>query len=34
MVSETEFNSSFPNAEFIIEEYAPPFRYDINCRGG
>ena len=34
MVSETKLNSSFTKAQFVIERYAPPFRYDRNCRGG
>ena len=28
MVSETKLDSSFPQAQFRIEGYAPPFRYD------
>ena len=34
MVSETKLFSSFPQAQFRIEEYAPPFRYDRNSHGG
>ena len=34
MVSETKLNSSFTNAQFVIERYAPPFRYDRNCHVG
>ena len=33
MVSETKLDSSFPQAQFRIEGYAPPFRYDRNCHG-
>ena len=28
MASETKLGSSFTNAQFVIEEYIPPFRYD------
>ena len=34
MVSETKLDSSFPQAQFRIEGYAPPFRYDRNSHGG
>ena len=34
MVSETKLDSSFPQAQFRIEGYVPPFRYDINSHGG
>ena len=30
MVSETKLDSSVPQAQFRIEGYAPPFRYDKN----
>ena len=34
MVSETKLDSSFPQAQFRMEGYAPPFRYDRNSHGG
>ena len=34
MVSETKLDSSFPQAQFKIKGYAPPFRYDRNSHGG
>ena len=34
MVSETKLDSPFPQAQFTIEGYAPPFRYDKNSYGG
>ena len=34
MVSEAKLDSSFPQAQFIIEGYAAPFRYDRNSHGG
>ena len=34
MVSETKLDSSFPQAQFRIEGYAPPFRYDRDSHGG
>ena len=33
MVSETKLDSSFPQAQFRMEGYAPPFRYDRNSHG-
>ena len=30
MVSETKLDSSFPQVQFRIEGYVPPFRYDKN----
>ena len=34
MVSEIKLDSSFPQAQFRMEGYAPPFRYDRNSHGG
>ena len=34
MVSETKLDSSFPQAQFRIEGYAPPFRNDRNSHSG
>ena len=34
MLLETKVDSSFTNAQFVIEGYAPPFRFDRNCHGG
>ena len=34
MVSETKLNSPFPQTQFRIEGYAPPFRNDRNSHGG
>ena len=34
MVSKTKLDSSFPQTEFRIEGYTPPFRYDMNSRAG
>ena len=33
MVSKIKLDSCFPQTQFIIEEYAPPFRYDRNSHG-
>ena len=33
-VAETKLDSSFPQAQFRMEWYAPPFRYDRNSHGG
>ena len=34
MVSETKLDPSFPQAQFRMEGYAPPFRYDRESYGG
>ena len=34
MVLETKLVSSFPQAQFRMEEYAPRFRCDRNSHGG
>ena len=34
IVSEAKLDSSFPQAQFRTEGYAPPFRYDRNSHGG
>ena len=34
IVSETKLDSSFTNAQFLLEGYTPPFTYDRNCHGG
>ena len=34
MVWETKLDSSFPQVQFKIEGYAPPFRYGRNSYGG
>ena len=34
MVSETKLDSSFPQAQFRMEGYAPPFRYDRSSHLG
>ena len=34
MISETKLDSSFPPAQFKMEGYAAPFRYDRNPDGG
>ena len=34
MVLETKLVSSFPQAQFRMEEYVPPFRCDRNSHGG
>ena len=34
MVSETKLDSSFPQAQFRMEGYALPFRYDRSSHGG
>ena len=33
-VAGTKLDSSFPQAQFRMEGYAPPFRYDRNSHGG
>ena len=33
MVSETKLDSSLPQAQFRMERYVPPFRYDRNSHG-
>ena len=34
LVSEPKLDCFFPNAQFVIEGYAPSFRYDRNSYGG
>ena len=34
MVLEAKLDSSFPQMQFRVEGYSPPFRYDRNCHGG
>ena len=34
MVLETKLDSSFPQTQFRMEGYAPPFRYDRNSHDG
>ena len=34
MVLETKIDCPLPQAQFRIEGYAPPFRYDRNSHGG
>ena len=34
MISETKLVSSFPQAQFRMERYVPPFRYYRNSHGG
>ena len=34
MVLETNLDSSFPQTQFRMEGYAPPFRYDRNSHDG
>ena len=34
MFSETKVDSSFPQAQFRMDGYAPPFRYERNSHGG
>ena len=31
---ETKIDASFPNSQFIIDGYSPPFTYDRNRFGG
>ena len=33
MVSEMKLDSSFTNAQFVMERYARPFTYDRKCHG-
>jgi hypothetical protein len=33
-IAETKLDDSFPNAQFIIEDYHPPIRHDRNAHGG
>ena len=34
MVSETQLDDSFPEAQFLIEGFHSPFRFDGNIHGG
>ena len=34
MISETKFDSSFPNGQFQIHGYSEPYRFDRNVNGG
>ena len=34
MVSETKLDDSFPEAQFLIEAFHSPFRFDRNINGG
>ena len=34
IITETKIDSSFPNAQFIINEFSMPFRLDRNRFGG
>ena len=34
VITETKVDSSFPNAQFTIEEFSMPFRLDCNSFGG
>ena len=34
ILTETKIDVSFPNSQFIIDGYSPPFRYDRNRFGG
>lgn len=34
IIQETKLDSTFPNAQFYIEGYSPPFRRDRNSHGG
>ena len=34
MVSETKLDDSFPEAQFLIEGFHSPFRFDCNANGG
>ena len=34
MISETNFDDSFPEGQFFIDGYHTPFRYDQNDNGG
>ena len=33
-ISETKLDDSFPAMQFLIEGYVPPYRLDLNSRGG
>ena len=34
LVSETKFDDSFPQGQFVIVEFSAPYRLDRNCVGG
>ena len=34
MISETKLDDSFPEAQFLIEAFHSPFRFDRNINGG
>ena len=34
MISETKFDDSFPQGQFLIEGFSSPFRFDRNKTGG
>ena len=33
-IAETKLDSSFPSAQFIVDEYSAPYRKDRNANGG
>ena len=33
-IAETKLDSSFPNAQFLVDEYKEPYREDRNVHGG
>ena len=33
-ITETKLDSSFPNAQFLVDEYKEPYRKDRNVHGG
>ena len=34
MVSETKIDDTFPLAQFCVEGYSTPYRFDRTCKGG
>ena len=34
MVSQTKLDKMFPVSQFLIDNYGPPFRVDLNNNGG
>ena len=34
MISETKLDETFPAAQFLLQGFCMPYRFDRNCNGG
>ena len=34
MISETKLDETFPAAQFSLQGFCDPYRFDCNCNGG